>query len=144
MHLEIATEECLEFFVVMSDKLGFPLTGTHARGQIKKILLTILKKLPQSYCFKFIWRECESNALSFYDLGFYNKDYFMINEIFEASVFHESEKLLEDPSEKGISRHHYCPRSQLNKLFFNEFLGFDADTAYYLTPVEFLENLNIE
>jgi len=138
MRLEIAIDECLEFFVVMSAKLGFPITGGHEQGQIKKDLITILKKLPQSHCFKFIWMLCERNALSFYDDGFYNKDYFMINEIFEASVCYENEGLLEDPYEKGIARHHYCPRSQLNILFFNDFLGFDIDTAFYLSPDDFL------
>jgi len=144
MRLEIAIDECLEFFVVMSEKLGYPLTGALTQGQIKKCLLRILKKLPQSHCFKFIWMECKSNALGFYDFGLYHKDYCLINKFFQYSITFESQELLENAYKKGITRPIYCPRSKLNKLFFNEFLGFDTDKAFYVSPGNFLQNLDIE
>jgi len=140
--LDIIVNECLEFLVAASAKIGFPVTGIKVQNQIKKALLKILSETSQAVCFQFIWSVCEITANFCKEVGLYNKNYSMINGLFLVRAKnHTLFYLGQDTQHYRFTRPIYCPQSKLNKLFFNDFLEFDDDSAFYQSPQEFLKQI---
>jgi len=139
--LEIIVNECLEFLVAASAKIGFPVTGIKVQNQIKKVLLKLLSETSQAVCFQFIWAVCEITADFCTEVGLYNKNYSMINGLFLVRAKNHTLFYLGQDNVLRFTRPIFCPQSELNKLFFNDFLGFDDDSAFYQTPQEFLKHI---
>ena len=138
--LKIVIDECIEFMLITSALNGYPIGGVDIRNKIKITLEKLLKKYTESQCFTIIWAFCQLSKNCLKDQGVYYKDHKEINA-FTSTVFDERcEELLEDDYEiHGMTRPVICPRSKLNKIFFNNILGIKGDAGYYTLMNDFIK-----
>ena len=138
--LKIVIDECIEFMLITSAQNGYPIGGVDVRNKIKITLKKLLEKYTESRCFTIIWAFCQLSKNCLQDRGVYYKDHQEINS-FTSTVFDERcKELLEDDYEiHGMTRPVICPRSKLNKIFFNDILGIKGDAGYYTLMNDFIK-----
>lgn len=137
MWKNIAVEECLEFFLLQSSEMGYPITGINTRKKIRKIVSKFLDKHSSSTCFQAIWEVCQFDGEYHEETGVYNRDFAAINDFtlfqFESRIeYYQSNKI----TSVGFNRPYKFPRSHLNILFFNHFLNYHRDDAFYKVLTE--------
>jgi len=137
MWKNIAVEECLEYFLMLSSEMGYPVTGINARKKIRKIVSKFLDKHSSSTCFQAIWDVCQFDSEYHEETGVYNRDFATINS-FTLFQFESRIEYYQSCKTKivGFIRQYKFPRSHLNHLFFNHFLRYQNDDAFYKVCIE--------
>jgi len=137
MWKNIAVEECLEYFLMLSSEMGYPVTGINARKKIRKIVSKFLDKHSSSTCFQAIWDVCQFDSEYHEETGVYNRDFATINS-FTLFQFESRIEYYQSCKTKivGFIRPYEFPRSHLNCLFFNHFLQYLSDDAFYKVCTE--------
>jgi len=137
MWKKIATEECVEFFLLLSSETGYPVTGVNTRKKIRKIVNKFLERHSSSTCFQAVWDVCQFDGEYHAETGVYNRDFRTINNFtlsqFESRI--EYYQSVQDKTVRFIRPYHF-PRSYLNELFFNRFLLYQDDDAFYKVCTE--------